>query len=85
MRTLDRRRWRSTSRRMLPEEGRRESSFWMPAFMAAVAASEWGEVADMVREADGDCVREAPLEVEGEAWGDGGSVFRSGGMAGYVV
>jgi hypothetical protein len=49
---LDRRRARSTSLRMLPEEGRR-SSFWMPAFIAAVAASECGEAA-MVRDAEGD-------------------------------
>lgn len=40
MRTLERRRARSTSRRMLPDESLRESSLWMPAFMAAVAASE---------------------------------------------
>jgi hypothetical protein len=53
---LDRRRARSTSLRMLPEEGRRVSSLWMPAFMAAVAASECGEVA-MVREFVGDSLR----------------------------
>jgi hypothetical protein len=51
---LDRRRARSTSLRMLPEEVRRVSSLCMPAFIAAVAASECGEVADIVREADGD-------------------------------
>ena len=53
MRMLDRRRARSTSLRMLPEEGRRCSSFWMPAFIAAVAASECGEAA-IVRDAEGD-------------------------------
>jgi hypothetical protein len=42
--------------------------------MAAVAASEWGEVA-MVREFVGDWLRG-----EGEAWGDAGRVFRSGAM-----
>ena len=57
MRMLDLRRARSTSLRMLPEEGRR-SSFWMPAFIAAVAASECGEAA-MVRDAEGDWLREA--------------------------
>jgi hypothetical protein len=56
MRMLDRRRARSTSLRILPEEGRRVSSLWMPAFMAAVAASECGEVA-MVREFVGDWLR----------------------------
>ena len=73
---LDRRRARSTSLRILPEEGRRVSSLCMPAFMAAVAAREWGEEADMVREAEGDWFREAPLEGEGEC-GLAGRVFRS--------
>lgn len=80
---LERRRARSTSLRMLPEEGRRVSSFWMPAFMAAVAASELecGDVA-MLREADGDWLREVSWEAEGDCRGEGGSVFRSGAMAG---
>lgn len=51
--------------------------------MAAVAASECGEEADMVREAAGDWLREVLLG--GEAWGEGGRVFRSGGMAGSGV
>jgi len=38
---------------MLPEDGRRWSSFWMPAFIAAVAAKECGEAA-MLRDADGE-------------------------------
>lgn len=75
MRTLERRRARSTSRRMLPADGRRESSCWMPAFMAAVAASECGEAA-MARVAEGEWVREVPLA----ACGEGGRVLRSGGM-----
>jgi hypothetical protein len=73
MRILDRRRARSTSRRMLPDEERRVSSFWIPAFMAAVAASECGEEAAMLREADG-----------GEASGEGGSELISGGMVAVV-
>jgi hypothetical protein len=77
MRMLDRRRARSTSLRILPDEVRRVSSLCMPAFMAAVAASEWGDVADMVREAEGDWFRETPVEGEGEACGLAGRVFRS--------
>lgn len=79
MRMLERRRARSTSRRMLPDEGRRVSSLCMPAFMAAVAASEWGEVAMRVLEGDW-------LRGEGdEACGDeAGSVFRSGMCGGCV-
>lgn len=73
MRMLLRRRARSTSRRMLPDEGRRSWS-WMPAFMAAVAASEWGEVA-MARTAVGEWAR----DVGGER-GEGGRVLRSGDM-----
>jgi hypothetical protein len=84
MRMLDRRRARSTSRRILPEDDRRVSSFWMPAFIAAVAASEWGEEA-MLREAEGDWLREVPLEAEGDWMGDGGSVLRSGAMAQAIV
>jgi hypothetical protein len=61
MRMLDRRRARSTSRRMLPDEERRVSSFWIPAFMAAVAASECGEEA-IFREAEGDWLRDVPLD-----------------------
>jgi hypothetical protein len=81
---LERRRARSTSRRMLPDEERRVSSFWMPAFMAAVAASECGEAA-MVREAEGDWLREVLLVgIEGEASGEGGSELMSGGMATVV-
>lgn len=59
----------------------------MPAFMTAVAASECGEDADMVRAADGEWVREVevPLEAEGDACGEGGRVFRSGGMAAVGV
>jgi hypothetical protein len=70
---LDRRRARSTSLRILPDEVRRVSSLCMPAFMAAVAARE----ADMVREAEGDWLRDAPFEGEGEACGLAGRVFRS--------
>lgn len=93
MRMLDRRRARSTSLRMLPEDGRRWSSLWMPAFIAAVAASECGEAA-MVRDAEGDWLREvlmlwlAPgcgLEAEGEGRGEGGSVFKSGAIEGGGV
>jgi hypothetical protein len=81
---LERRRARSTSRRMLPDEERRVSSFWMPAFMAAVAAGECGEAA-MVREAEGDWLREVLLVgIEGEASGEGGSELMSGGMATVV-
>lgn len=76
---LDRRRARSTSLRMLPEEVRRWSSFWMPAFIAAVAARECGEVA-IVRDAEGDWLREAPLEAGGDCRGEGGSVFKSGAI-----
>jgi hypothetical protein len=76
MRMLERRRARSTSRCRPPEEGLRVSSLWIPAFMAAVAASEWGEDA-MVREAEGEWLREVLLE--GDARGEGGSVLRSGG------
>lgn len=79
MRMLDRRRARSASLRMLPEDGRRWSSFWMPAFIAAVAASECGEAA-MVRDAEGDWLREAPLEAGGDWRGEGGSVFKSGAI-----
>lgn len=78
MRTLDRRRARSTSLRMLPEEVRRWSSLWIPAFIAAVAASECGEAA-MLRDAEGDWLREVPFEAEGDCRGEAGSVFRSGG------
>jgi hypothetical protein len=69
---------------MLPDDGRRVSSFWMPAFMAAVAASECGEDEDavaMVREAEGDWLRDVSLGGEGEASGDGGSELMSGGIA----
>jgi hypothetical protein len=67
---------------MLPDEGRRVSSFWIPAFMAAVAANECGDddVA-MVREAEGDWLREVSLGGEGEASGEGGSELMSGGIA----
>lgn len=71
MRMLERRRARSASLRMSPDEGERESWLWMPAFKAAVAASEWGE-----RELEGDWVRG-----EGEAWG-GGEIVLTSGMAG---
>jgi hypothetical protein len=63
---------------MLPDEGRRWSSLWMPAFMAAVAASECGEAA-ILRDAEGDWLREVPLEADGDCSGEGGSVFKSGG------
>lgn len=79
---LDRRRARSTSLRMLPDEDRRVSSFWIPAFMAAVAASECGEEDAMVRVAEGDWLREVPLEAEGDASGEGGSELMSGAMVG---
>ena len=81
MRMLDRRRARSTSLRMLPDEDRRVSSFWMPAFIAAVAARECGEEEAMLREAEGDWLREVPLEGDGDASGDGGRELMSGGMA----
>lgn len=74
MRMLERRRARSTSRRILPDEGRRVSSLCMPAFMAAVAASECGE-ADM-REAEGEWLRVVPSE------GEPFSELRSGAMVG---
>lgn len=73
MRMLERRRARSTSRRMLPDEERRVSSFWMPAFMAAVAASECGEE----RDAEGDWLRELLL-------GEGGRELMSGAIVGGV-
>jgi hypothetical protein len=87
MRMEDLLRARSTSRRMEPEpdEVRRDSSLWMPAFMAAAAASEVGGVCEV----DGEWVRElscvlldAILEWTGEAEdeGEGGSELRSGGM-----
>jgi hypothetical protein len=76
MRMLERRRARSTSRCMLPDEGLRVSSLWIPAFMAAVAASEWGDEV-MLREAEGEWLREVPAG--GDARGEGGSVLRSGG------
>jgi hypothetical protein len=67
---------------MLPDEDRRVSSFWMPAFMAAVAASECGEdAAAMLREADGDWLRDESLGGDGDASGDGGSELMSGGIA----
>jgi hypothetical protein len=85
---LERRRARSTSRLMEPLDVRRDSSFWMPAFMAAAAASECGGVCDT----GGDCdtAREGSPDVDwvillciGEADGDGegGNEFRSGGIA----
>lgn len=87
MRMLDLRRARSTSLRMLAEDARRESSFCMPAFIAAAAASECGGVC----EAGGDweIFREGSFAVgmrewrrgEAEGDGDGGSEFKSGGMA----
>jgi hypothetical protein len=84
-RMLDLRRARSTSRRMLPEDWRRRSSFWMPAFMVAAAARECGGVC----EGDCDMVRLSWSAGAARAWrglaaGDGdegGSEFRSGGMA----
>ena len=81
---LDRRRARSTSLRMLPEEGRRWSSLCMPAFIAAVAANECGEAA-MVRDAEGDWLREVPFEAEGDCSGEGGRVFKSGAIEGGGV
>ena len=51
----------------------------MPAFIAAVAARECGEVA-IVRDAEGDWLREAPLEAGGDCRGEGGSVFKSGAI-----
>jgi len=77
---LERRRARSTSRRMLPEEGRRVSSLCMPAFMAAVAARECGDEEDMVREAEGDALREVLFVGEGDARGEGGRELMSGAM-----
>jgi hypothetical protein len=66
---------------MLPDDERRVSSFWMPAFKAAVAASECGDEEVIVREAEGDWLREVPLVGEGDASGEGGSELISGGMA----
>lgn len=89
MRTLERLRARSTSRRIVfPPEERRDSSFWMPALRAAAAASECGGVC----EAAGDCERtrdgsegvvDAILEGRGDVVGEGegGSELMSGGMA----
>ncbi len=34
----------------------------------------------MVREAEGDWLREVPLEAEGDCRGEGGSVFKSGAI-----
>lgn len=94
IRMLDLRRARSTSRRMLPDDCRRESSCWIPAFIVAAAARECGGVwealgecarVDMVVDADVGAVGFiAILAVRGvdEGDGDGGSEFRSGGMAG---
>jgi hypothetical protein len=74
---LDLRRARSTSLLMEPAEGRR-SSCWMPAFMAAAAASEGGRV----WETGGDCVRMGEVAVGVVAAGglEGGRLLRSGGM-----
>lgn len=83
---LDLRRARSTSLRMLPEDWRLRSSFWMPAFMVAAAARECGGVCE------GECdmvVRLWWSVGETRDWrgmptgeGDeGGSEFRSGGIA----
>ena len=79
IRMLDLRRARSTSLRMEPIDGRR-SSFWMPAFMAAAAASECGAVC----ETGGDCARvgEAAVGVGVVAVDglEGGRLLRSGGI-----
>lgn len=56
----------------------------MPAFIAAVAASECGEAA-MVRDAEGDWLREVPFEAAGDCSGGGGSVFKSGAIEGGGV
>jgi hypothetical protein len=79
---LERRRARSTSRRMLPDEDRRVSSFCMPAFIAAVAARECGDDdAAMLRDAEGDWPRDALFVGDGEASGDGGRELMSGAMS----
>jgi hypothetical protein len=74
---LDLRRARSTSLRMEPADGRR-SSFWIPAFMAAAAASECGAVC----ETGGDCARvgEVAVGVVAVDGLEGGRLLRSGGM-----
>lgn len=85
---LERRRARSTSRRIEPLDPRRDSSFWMPALRAAAAASECGGVWETV--GDCDMVREGSVGVcdailvcrgEAEGEGEGGSELRSGGIA----
>lgn len=63
---------------MEPTEGRRDSSFCIPAFMAAAAASECGGVC----EAGGDAEIGMVAGAEG---GLEGSEFRSGGMVSAVV
>ncbi len=71
----------SLALRREPDEARLESSVWMPAFMAAAAASECGGVCDVpgLREGSGafaEAMRGCEGEAEGE--GEGGSEFRSG-------
>jgi hypothetical protein len=91
MRMLDRRRARSTSLRMEPEDVRRKSSLWIPAFMAAAAASECGGVCEV---GDGDMLRAGSAELElmmragwddeAEGEGEGGSELISG-IALYAI
>lgn len=88
---LERRRARSTSRRMEPApiEGLRESSLCIPALRAAAAARECGGVWEAG--GDVDMVRvgvDSLFDAERRAWsgepepgdGDGGRELRSGGM-----
>jgi hypothetical protein len=79
---LDLRRARSTSLRMEPTDGRR-SSFCIPAFMAAAAASECGAVCGT----GGDCARvgEVAVGVVAAEGLEGGRLLRSGGMLAVTV
>lgn len=85
---LDLRRARSTSLRTLPEDWRRMSSLWMPAFMVAAAASECGGVWEVGGDCDmgmgrvgvGSFAEERAWRGVDEGEGEGGSELRSGGM-----
>lgn len=87
---LERRRACSTSLRIEPMDGRRDSSFWIPAFSAAAAASECGGECDTGGE--GEWLRKASVVEVEVGWAmrvcsgepdddlDGGSELRSGGI-----